>query len=243
MFPRVARPGLRQLARGGTRRFRVAAHSAPRQTFVSAVTSFAHPSSRFHTSSFYNAEDKGVNEASQDAEVAGKTTGEGEEVVSELEELRAKIAELEARDKESKENYVRSLAEVENVRRIAKRDVENASTYAASKFAKTMLEVADNLERALENVSAEELQANEQLRLFHEGVEMTNNGLLKVFGNQGVVGFGKVGEEYDPNLHTVLFEYEDEKMEPGSIGQVMSVGYMFKDRVLRPASVGTIKKT
>ena len=137
---------------------------------------------------------------------------------------------------------MRSLAEIENVRRIAKRDVENASTYAASKFAKTMLEVADNLERALENVSAEELQANEQLRLFHEGVEMTNSGLLKVFGNQGVVGFGKVGEEYDPNLHTVLFEYEDEKMEPGSIGQVMSVGYMFKDRVLRPASVGTIKK-
>ena len=86
-----------------------------------------------------------------------------------------------------KDKYMRSLAEVDNVRNIAKRDVQNATTYASQKFAKALLDTADNLTRALEHVPQDELETNEVLKNFHEGVVMTETNLQKTFKNNGIL--------------------------------------------------------
>ena len=105
-----------------------------------------------------------------------------------------------------------------------------------------MLEVADNLGRALDAVPTDQLEQNEELKTFHEGVLMTEDGLQKTFNSHGITKFGEVGEPFDPDLHSALFQVENPDMEPNTIGQVMLHGYTFKDRVLRPANVGTVKK-
>ena len=150
-----------------------------------------------------------------------------------------KISELEEEVKDMKDKYMRSLAEVDNVRNIAKRDVQNATTYASQKFAKSLLDTADNLTRALEHVPQDELATNEVLKNFHEGVVMTEINLQKTFVNHGIVKFGEIGDEFDPAIHEAMFQIPDPDATPDTIGQLLSCGYKFKDRVLRPAQVGT----
>ena len=152
-----------------------------------------------------------------------------------------KISELEEEVKDMKDKYMRSLAEVDNVRNIAKRDVQNATTYASQKFAKALLDTADNLTRALEHVPQDELETNEVLKNFHEGVVMTETNLQKTFVNHGIVKFGEIGDEFDPAIHEAMFQIPDPDATPDTIGQLLSCGYKFKDRVLRPAQVGTYK--
>ena len=198
----------------------------------------------FHSTQFAGGEgDKEADETGEtDEGEDGEAAGDDEEGASVEDELRAQLAELQKAEKEMKDSYVRSLAEIENVRTIAKLDVENATTYAATKFAKSMLEVADNLGRALDAVPSDQLEENDELKTFHEGVLMTEDGLQKAFSSHGITKFGEVGEAFDPALHSALFQFENPDMEPNTIGQVMLHGYTFKDRVLRPANVGTVKK-
>jgi len=154
------------------------------------------------------------------------------------------IADLEQQVKDLKDNLLRSLAEQENTRRIAKRDVEQARSFAISSFAKSLLETSDNLSRALDAVP-EELRHDHDhhpvLATLYEGITMTDDGLTKAFTKNGLEKFGVAGEKFDPNLHEALFEYPDPAGEPGSIGQVMKKGFMLNQRVLRPAEVGVVK--
>jgi molecular chaperone GrpE len=154
------------------------------------------------------------------------------------------IADLEQQVKDLKDNLLRSLAEQENTRRIAKRDVEQARSFAISSFAKSLLETSDNLSRALDAVP-EELRHDHDhhpvLATLYEGITMTDDGLTKAFTKNGLEKFGVPGEKFDPNLHEALFEYPDPAGEPGSIGQVMKKGFMLNQRVLRPAEVGVVK--
>ncbi len=156
----------------------------------------------------------------------------------------AKIAELEQQVKDLKDNLLRSLAEQENTRRIAKRDVEQARSFAISSFAKSLLDTSDNLSRALDAVPEDlrhDHDSHPVLANLYEGITMTNEGLTKAFAKNGLVKYGAVGEKFDPNKHEALFEYPDPKGEAGSIGQVMKIGFMLNDRVIRPAEVGVIK--
>lgn len=156
----------------------------------------------------------------------------------------AKIAELEQQVKDLKDNLLRSLAEQENTRRIAKRDVEQARSFAISSFAKSLLDTSDNLARALDAVPEDlrhDHDSHPVLANLYEGITMTNEGLTKAFAKNGLVKFGAVGEKFDPNKHEALFEYPDPNGEAGSIGQVMKIGFMLNDRVIRPAEVGVIK--
>ena len=120
----------------------------------------------------------------------------------------------------------RALAEEENVRRIAKRDIENAKAYANSSFAKALLEVADNLELALiaakkeidskkdpMDIRTNSSDAGALLKNLLEGVEATNRGLLKAFAQFGIVKYGIVGEKFDPSLHDALFQVLLEQRE------------------------------
>jgi molecular chaperone GrpE len=166
-----------------------------------------------------------------------------------------RIAHLEAQIKDLKDALLRSLAEQENIRRIAARDVANAKSYAISSFARSLLDTSDNLTRALLAVPIE-LRADRAdhpvLANLYEGISMTEDNLNKAFNKFGLVKYGNVGDKFDPNLHMALFEYpipiDDSSgttttgsTPPGHIGQVMKVGFMLNDRVIRSAEVGVVK--
>jgi molecular chaperone GrpE len=159
--------------------------------------------------------------------------------------LEQKIELLESQVKDLKDQVIRGLAEQENTRRIAQRDVEQARQFAIKSFAKSLLDVADNLERALNAVPdamEKDRESHPVLANLYEGIEMTEKGLLKTFEMNGLVKYGKAGEVFDPNLHEALFEYPDPEKQPGTVGQILKPGFMLNKRVLRPAEVGVIKK-
>lgn len=195
---------------------------------------------------FVAGESAAVAEDASSAEGAGGNATEGgEEDAGEdaLSVALAKVAELEAENDESKKRYLGVLAEMENVRRIAKNDVAKANTYAIQKFAKSLLPVSDNLGRALAAVPEELLaEAPEEFVALHEGILMTEKDLLKVFAGNGIEKFGEVGDIFDPDRFDAMFQYEDPNMEGGKVGQVITEGYLFKDRVLRPCQVGVVKE-
>ena len=160
------------------------------------------------------------------------------------------VAKLQKEIKELKDQVLRSYAEEENVRRIAKKDVESARQYANQSFAKAMLEISDNLERALEAVpkqlkddlkagKSEPLPANLAKELV-VGIEMTEKGLQKTFSSFGVMKFGAVGDAFDPSLHDALFQGPNPALSNNSISAVLKTGYKLKDRVIRAAQVGTV---
>mmetsp|Transcript_30970 Transcript_30970/g.67997 ORF Transcript_30970/g.67997 Transcript_30970/m.67997 type:complete len:233 (-) Transcript_30970:492-1190(-) len=179
-----------------------------------------------------------------------KEKAEGEEVAEEetAADVAAKAAEKAAKEaaakiKELQDKLMYSYAEAENLRQRTRREVDNANKYAVSKFAKELLDVADNLERAADAVTPQQLESNAELKALHEGVDMTKSILHKTFGHYDITKFDSLGQSFDPNLHEAMFEVPGQDgQEPGSVAHVMNEGYMIKDRVLRPARVGTVKK-
>jgi molecular chaperone GrpE len=169
-------------------------------------------------------------EESATMEESADTSSEEED---ELEQLRTQVKGL-------KDQLLRSLAEQENTRRIAQRDIESSRQFAIQSFAKSLLEVSDNLGMALQAVP-EGKEDDSVLKTLCEGIEMTERGLIKAFEKNGLVKFGEPGEAFDPNKHQALYEYPDPEKEAGTVGQVMKAGFMLRSRVLRPAEVGVIK--
>jgi molecular chaperone GrpE len=138
-----------------------------------------------------------------------------------------KIAQLESQIKDLKDNLLRSLAEQENTRRIAARDVANAKSFSIASFAKSLLDTSDNLSRALDAVPPDmrvDRDNHPILANLYQGISMTDAGLNSAFERNGLTKFGSRGEKFDPNMHDALFEYPNETggVAPGHIGQVMS---------------------
>lgn len=180
--------------------------------------------------------DEGKEEDEKTVDEGGDDAPTEEEGPSETEKLKEELAEM-------KNQLLRSLAEQENIRSIARRDVDAAKNFSVKSFAKSMLEIADNLDRALESVDKEEASENKTLKTFVEGIEMTGNGLVKALKSNGVEPFcEQPGDEFDAEKHQALMEYADPKATPGTVGLVMKKGYMLNGRVLRAAEVGVIKK-
>jgi len=167
--------------------------------------------------------------------------------------MAATVKDLEDKLKEQKNQMLRALADAENARTIARRDVENAKLFAIEKFAKGLLDVADNLSLAVKAVPKEEAEKEGSLKVLLEGVVMTEALLTKTFQAHGLEGFGVVNEPFDPNKHDALFQLpaspeggreggrEGGPQQAGHIGQVLKKGYALKGRVIRPAQVGTFK--
>ena len=159
-----------------------------------------------------------------------------------LSELESKIKALEKESLQYKDLYIRAVAEQENVRKRLTKEIENEGNYAITKFAKEMVEVNDNLNRAIENTKTENVEPLKSLKDLVEGVTMTKDILKNVFTKFHILEYAPLGEKFDPNFHEALFAYEDKNKEPGTVGQVLSNGFKIKDRVLRSAKVGVIKK-
>jgi molecular chaperone GrpE len=149
------------------------------------------------------------------------------------------FAILEAEKAELRDKLLRSLAEMENLRRRVEKDLADARTYGVTRFARDMLEVADNLRRAVETFPAEAKAAAEgHLKTLIEGVELTERDLLKKMESHGVRKLEPDGQKFDPNFHQAMFEAADETKPNGTVIAVVQSGYVIGERVLRPAMVG-----
>ena len=165
---------------------------------------------------------------------------DGDEGESEhrLEDALASLrADLEAAEKD----MLYARAEVQNVRRRMEKDVADARTYAATGFARDMLSIADNLERALGAVP-EHMREDEKSKSFLAGIEATRRELDKVFAQHGISRIAAVGLPLDPNHHQAMMEVPTADAEPGTVVQEMQSGWMIRDRLLRPAMVGVARK-
>ena len=140
-----------------------------------------------------------------------------------------------------KDQLLRALADAENARRRARKDVEEARTYAISRFAQDLLGVADNLGRALESIPAERREGDEAVKAIAEGIEMTAREFDSVLGRHGISKIDPLGEKFDYNLHQALFEIADTDQPDGTVVQVAQTGYRIGDRLLRAAMVGVAK--
>jgi molecular chaperone GrpE len=149
---------------------------------------------------------------------------------------------LEREHAEMKDRLLRTLAEMENLRKRTEREVADARLYGASSFARDVLAVADNMRRALDAVPPEARSGAEAgMKSLVEGVELTERELLKALEKNGVRQFTPQGEKFDPNVHQAMYEVPDASVPAGSIVQVVQPGYMIGERVLRPALVGVSK--
>ena len=147
----------------------------------------------------------------------------------------AQVAEL-------KDRLLRTLAEMENLRKRTEREVTDARLYGVASFARDMLGVADNMRRALDAVSPElRASAERGVRALIDGVDLTERELLKALEKNGVRQFSPRGEKFDPNVHQAMFEVPNPSVPAGSVVEVVAPGYMIGERVLRPAMVGVSK--
>ncbi|AMJ63109.1 nucleotide exchange factor GrpE [Bosea sp. PAMC 26642] len=153
--------------------------------------------------------------------------------------IQANFARIEAERDDLKDKLLRTLADMENLRRRTEREIGDAKAYAVTSFARDMLASADNLRRALESVPESARAAEEAaLTALIEGVELTERDLLKTLERHGVRRIDPQGEKFDPNLHQAMFEAPDAETPKGMVSKVVQSGYKIGERVLRPALVG-----
>jgi molecular chaperone GrpE len=153
-------------------------------------------------------------------------------------EERLTAAESELAD--AKDKLLRALAETENVRRRAQREREDAAKYGASNLARDLINVADNLRRALASVPEGQV-TDELTRTLLQGVDATERELLAAFERHGIRRIDPMGERFDHNFHQAIMEVENSGQPGGTVVQVLQPGYAMHDRLLRPAMVGVAK--
>lgn len=168
--------------------------------------------------------------------------GEEGELDKEMEMLRAEVSEKTALVKDLNDKLLRTLADMENLRERTRRQAETAEKFAIQGFCKDLLDVADNLSRAVATVETDvDVDADKvkgMLISLHEGVLMVEKQLASTFGKHGVQKFDPTGDEFDPNAHMALFNVPDGDKPAGTIAAVTKAGYKLHDRVIRPAEVG-----
>jgi len=143
---------------------------------------------------------------------------------------------------ETKDRLLRTLADMDNMRKRTEREVADARAYGISNFARDILGVADNMHRAMAALDEElRAKADEPTKVLLEGVELTERELMNVLEKHGVKRIEPLGQKFDPNRHQAMYEIEDVSVPAGSVIQVMQAGYLIGDRVLRPALVAVAK--
>jgi len=181
-------------------------------------------------------------EASASAEATAESTGQANDDQGAVNDNAFEVlTKLQAENAELKDRLLRTLAEVENVRRRGEREVNDTRQYAVAKFAGDMLDVADNMARALANTPAEARETDPAVKTLVEGVELTEKAMLRALEKHGVKKLDPKGERFDPHFHQAMFEVPDPSVTNGTVAQVVQVGYSIGSRVLRPAMVGVAR--
>jgi molecular chaperone GrpE len=151
-----------------------------------------------------------------------------------------RLGELERELEEVRQHVLYAQAETQNVRRRLEQEKQNAQAYAATAFARDILSVKDNLERALSTIG-DDLRSDDRLKGLVAGIEATGREIDSVFQRHGIVRVDSMGQSLDPNKHQAMLEVPSDEA-PGTIVQELQPGYTIKDRLLRPALVGVAKK-
>lgn len=141
-----------------------------------------------------------------------------------------------------KDQRLRVIAELENFRKRAEKDQSDALKYGISNFAKEIINVRDNIERAQSSIS-DEAKNNEAIKSVIEGIDLIAQSVVSTFEKIGIKKIESLNEKFDHNLHQAMMEIENEELEPGTIVQELIPGYTLHDRLLRPAMVGVSKKS
>ena len=178
------------------------------------------------------------NPTSEKDEQVSESPKEKEEEVSPedlIEKLNDEISGL-------KDQRLRAIAELENFRKRAEKDQSDALKYGISNFAKEIINIRDNIERAQSSIS-EEAKNNEAIKSVIEGIDLIAQSVVSTFEKIGIKKIVSLNEKFDHNLHQAMMEIENDDLEPGTIVQELIPGYTLHDRLLRPAMVGVSKKT
>jgi molecular chaperone GrpE len=165
---------------------------------------------------------------------AAAAQAEVDEAASEAGSPQERIHELEERLK-------RAVAEQENLRKRMERDKADIAKYAIANFAREVLGIADNIQRAIDAVPKDAAEQESALKTFLDGIEVTERELHKAMERHGIAKLSPEGEKFDPNFHQAMFEIPTAEMPSGMVVQVVQPGYLLEDRVLRPAMVGVSK--
>ncbi|WP_119344662.1 nucleotide exchange factor GrpE [Facilibium subflavum] len=162
--------------------------------------------------------------------------GDVTKLKAEVDVLKAKLSNAEEKVHEAKEESLRALAEMENTRRRAQKDVGNAHKYALEKFADALLPVLDSMEKAVETANT-----SEDIKAMAEGVSLTQKMLLDTMDKFGIVQINPVGESFDPNKHEAMAMQPNPEMKDNQVMSVFQKGYALNNRVVRPARVLVVK--
>ena len=178
-----------------------------------------------------------------DINSANLDTMEEELIEPEDQSLGARISELEGELADFKDRSLRALADAENTRRRSEREVIDAKKYGSSNLVKDLLNVSDNLHRALEAVGEDVKELDETVKNLVVGVQMVEKEMLDVFEKHGVTKLQPIGEKFNHDFHQAMYEVEDSGQPTGTIVELLQPGYVMHDRLLRPAMVAVAKDT
>ena len=155
----------------------------------------------------------------------------------ELEKVRAELDLLQAAPAEYQDKNMRLLAEMENLRRRTERERADTAKFAITRFARDVLTVADNFQRAIDAVPQDAVAADGPLKTLFEGVDLTGRELLSTMERHGVKRIDPTGQRFDPNLHQAMMQVDNPDVPNGTVLQAFQPAYMIEDRILRPATV------
>ena len=178
-------------------------------------------------------DDAQSNETNESAEDSNENNSDSPENI--IEKLNEEIQDL-------KDQRLRAAAELENFRKRAEKDQADALKYGVSNFAKEIINIKDNVERAQSSIS-EDVRSNDAVKSIVEGLDMIAQSAVATFDKIGIKKIESLNEKFDHNLHQAMMEIENDEVEPGTIVQELISGYTLHDRLLRPAMVGVSKKT
>tara|TARA_B100001027_G_scaffold179824_1_gene131208 strand:+ start:331 stop:894 length:564 start_codon:yes stop_codon:yes gene_type:complete len=150
---------------------------------------------------------------------------------------------LEEKLKVAEEKLLRALADSENQRRRFEKEVKEAFDFGGFNFAREMITLLDNLQRAKKSINNDEvLKKSKEFSKFFKNIEIIEKDLVTIFEKNKITKIDCINRKFDPNFHQAMMEIDDEKVEPGTIIQEIQSGFMFGDRLLRPSFVGISKK-
>ena len=150
---------------------------------------------------------------------------------------------LEEKLKDTEEKLLRSLAEIDNLRKRFEKDIQETLEFGGFNFAKENLVILDNLQRAYISIKSDpSLKGNKDLDKFLSNIQIIEKDLISIFKKNKIEKIDTKNKKFDPNFHQAMTEMEDDKVEPGTIVQEMLPGYMFGNRLLRASLVAVSKK-
>lgn len=151
------------------------------------------------------------------------------------------LDKLMAENTDLKDKLLRVHAEIENIRKRTEREKADAHKYAVTRFARDIVTVGDNFQRAIESVPAAAAEQSAALKSFLEGVTMTERELINTLERHGIKRIDPKGQPFDPHHHQAVSEVQNPEVPTGTVTQVFQCGYLIEDRVLRPAMVVVAK--